>query len=83
MNDGEVVAELEFVRADPPWRQFSVRPLRPMEEIVLLLKNTASREPNSNLIFRNRQNPKIEVRDEFFFTNIEGDDVRLRDLRVA
>ncbi|MDR1192356.1 MAG: hypothetical protein LBK60_11955 [Verrucomicrobiales bacterium] len=82
LNAGESIAELNFIRIDPPFYLFQCFVIEGHEAELALLKATAFRVSDSNLSFRNQMNKTLCVKDKFFFVNISSDlIVSIRDMR--
>jgi hypothetical protein len=82
LNAGEPVAELDFIRIDPPFYLFQCVVIAGHEAELTWLKSTAFRAPDPDLSFRNRMNKTLCVKDDLFFVNISADlIVSIRDMR--
>jgi hypothetical protein len=79
---GEPILELSFVRIDPPFYRFRVKEIGPSGHTDTVLERSAMRGPDEKVVFKNRLNPEVVIKDESFFTNTHPDSTAsIRDMR--
>ena len=82
LRNGQPIAELAFVRMDPPLYMFLLTPVADQGEILEILGRSAFRPPDPKISFKNKKNPELTVEDQCFFTGVLPDGtLTLRDVR--
>lgn len=82
LRAGKAIAELDFVRIDPPFYLFKCSVVQGHESELQLLRGSTLRNPDPDILYRNRASPGLCVKDEYFFINAQPDmSAAIRDMR--